>query len=58
MALELICEEIPYLTHLDTGEKALLWMDELKVSHLPVLKNGNFVGVLSENDVLDKIDEQ
>jgi CBS domain-containing protein len=30
-------------------------MDELKVSHLPVLKNGNFVGVLSEADVLDKM---
>ncbi len=30
-------------------------MDELKVSHLPVLKNGNFVGVLSEADVLDRM---
>lgn len=58
VAAELITEEIPPLTHLDTGEKALIWMDEFKVSHLPVLKNGNFVGVLSENDVLDKMDEQ
>lgn len=57
VAAELITEEIPPLTHLDTGEKALVWMDEFKVSHLPVLKNGNFVGVLSENDVLDKMDE-
>ncbi len=56
IALELITEEIPPLTHLDTGEKALVWMDEFKVSHLPVLKNGNFVGVLSESDVLDKMD--
>ncbi len=55
-ASELITEEIPPLTHKDTGEKALRWMDELKVSHLPVLKNGNFVGVLSESDVLDKMD--
>ncbi len=55
-AAELITEEIPPLTHKDTGEKALRWMDELKVSHLPVLKNGNFVGVLSESDVLDKMD--
>lgn len=58
MAIELITEEIPPLTHLDTGEKALIWMEEFKVSHLPVLKNGNFVGVLSENDVLDKMDER
>lgn len=55
-AKELITEEIPPLTHTDTGEKALRWMDEFKVSHLPVLKNGNFVGVISESDVLDKMD--
>lgn len=55
-AKELITEEIPPLTHTDSGEKALRWMDEFKVSHLPVLKNGNFVGVISESDVLDKLD--
>ena len=55
-AKELITEEIPPLTHTDSGEKALRWMDEFKVSHLPVLKNGNFVGVISESDVLDKMD--
>jgi CBS domain-containing protein len=54
-AKELITEEIPPLMHTDTGEKALRWMDEFKVSHLPVLKNGNFVGVVSEADVLDKL---
>ena len=55
-AIELITDEIPPLTHSDSGEKALHWMDEFKVSHLPVLKNGNFVGLLSESDVLDKMD--
>jgi len=55
-AIELITDEIPPLTHTDSGEKALRWMDEFKVSHLPVLKNGNFVGVLSESDILDKLD--
>ncbi len=54
-ALELISEEIPPLTHSDTGEKVLRWMEEFKVSHLPVLKNGNFVGVISESDILDKL---
>ena len=54
-ALELISEEIPPLTHSDTGEKALRWMEEFKVSHLPVLKNRNFVGVISESDILDKL---
>lgn len=55
-AKDLITEEIPPLTHLDTGERALNWMDEFKVSHLPVLKNGNFVGVISEADILDKME--
>ena len=55
-AIELISEDIPPLTHTDTGEKALRWMDEFKVTHLPDLKNGNFVGVISESDILDKMD--
>jgi len=54
-ALELLSEEIPPLTHTDTGEKALRWMDEFKISHLPVIKNGNFVGIISESDILDKL---
>jgi len=52
-AKELITEEIPPLIHTDTGEKALNWMDEFKVSHLPVLKNGNFVGLVSESAIMD-----
>ncbi|OFZ58201.1 MAG: hypothetical protein A3D92_19465 [Bacteroidetes bacterium RIFCSPHIGHO2_02_FULL_44_7] len=55
-AIDLITDEIPPLTHTDSGEKALHWMEEFKVSHLPVLKNGNFVGVISESDILDKMD--
>jgi CBS domain-containing protein len=55
-AIDLITDEIPPLIHTDTGEKAINWMDEFKVSHLPVLKNGNFVGVVSESDILDHLD--
>ena len=54
-ALEILSEEIPPLLHTDSGEKVMLWMDEFKVSHLPVLKNGNFVGVVSESAVLDHL---
>lgn len=42
--------------HTDSGEKALNWMEEFKVSHLPVLKDGNFVGLISESDLLDQTD--
>lgn len=31
-------------------------MEEFKVSHLPVLKNGNFVGLISETEILDRKD--
>lgn len=55
-ASEIISEVIPPLVHTDSGEKALLWMDEFQVNHLPVLKNGNFVGVLSESELLDQSD--
>ena len=56
IANELINDEIPPLKHSDTAEKALNWMEEFKVSHLPVLKNGNFVGVVSESDLLDQME--
>jgi predicted transcriptional regulator len=52
-AVELITEEIPPLLHTDKGNKALVWMDEFKVSHLPVLKNGNYVGLVSESALMD-----
>ncbi len=56
IAIDLITDEIPPLMHTDTGEKALSWMEEFKVSHLPVLKSGNFVGVVSESMLLDQED--
>ena len=55
IAIDLITYDIPPLVHTDTGEKALIWMDEFKVSHLPVMKNGNFVGLVSETHILDKM---
>lgn len=56
IAINLINDEIPPLMHSDSAEKALNWMDEFKVSHLPVLKNGNYVGTISESDILDQLE--
>lgn len=53
-ASDLISDYIPPLKHTDTGDKALRWMDEFRVSHLPVIKQHNFVGIVSESDILDK----
>lgn len=56
IGIELITDEIPPLKHTDTGETALQWMDEFKVNHLSVLKEESFVGLVSEDDLLDKSD--
>jgi Mg/Co/Ni transporter MgtE len=55
-ASTILSDQIPPLIHTDSGEKALFWMDEFQVNHLPVLKNGNFVGLISETELLDQSD--
>jgi CBS domain-containing protein len=56
IARDLISQEIPPLKHTDSGEKALRWMEEFRVSHLPVLKGTNYVGVVSDSDIYDQGD--
>lgn len=53
IASELITDEIPPLKTSDTGIRALSWMDELKVSHLPIVNNLEFLGLISDTDILD-----
>ena len=52
-ARELISEDIPPLKTSDTGDRALAWMDEFRVSHLPIVNNVDFLGLISESDILD-----
>ena len=52
-ARDLISEDIPPLKTSDTGERALAWMDEFRVSHLPIVNNVDFLGLISESDILD-----
>lgn len=47
---------IPALNSLGSGDDALAIMDEHKITHLPVVKNNNYVGLLSEDMVLDMED--
>lgn len=56
LAQELIVDNIPPLSTKDTGETALRWMDEFKVTHLSVLDKGRFLGTISESDVLGMAD--
>lgn len=55
-AEELISEIIPPLKFSETGEKALNWMNEFRVSHLPVVAKNEYIGLISENDIYDMPD--
>lgn len=61
---DLISENIPPIKLSDNGLKALKWMDEFKVAHLPVVDNGKYLGLISDADILDlntpekRLDEQ
>lgn len=50
---DLITDEIPPLKLTDTVEMALDWMEQFKVSHLPIVDNRELIGVVSESDLLD-----
>ena len=51
IARQLITDEIMHLKTSDTGKTALSWMDEYKVSHLPIVNNEDFLGLISEQDI-------
>ena len=53
IAKELISVHIPSMSFNDEAEKALTLMDENKVSHIPVVDNGEYHGLISENEILD-----
>ncbi|MCH8903032.1 MAG: CBS domain-containing protein, partial [Bacteroidetes bacterium] len=53
IAKDLITESIPPLKTSDTGEQALVWMNEFRVTHLPIVNNKKFLGLISEEDILD-----
>jgi len=52
LAKDLISDTIPPLKTSDTGLKALRWMEEFRLNHLPIVNNVNFLGLLSADDIL------
>ncbi|MEI6487376.1 MAG: CBS domain-containing protein [Bacteroidota bacterium] len=53
LAKDLITDDIPPLKTNDTGLMAINWMDEFKVSHLPIVNNHEYLGLISDTDILD-----
>lgn len=52
IAKELINDSFPPLKVSDTGLKAINWMEEFRVEHLPIVEGINYIGLISEEDVL------
>jgi acetoin utilization protein AcuB len=57
LAVELNNNDIPQLQLQDTIAKALQLFTDFKVSHLPVVAEEKFVGLISEGDLLDANNE-
>lgn len=53
---ELIADAIPPLKTSDTVQKAFDRMAELCVSHLPIVNNQQFLGLISEEDMIEVVD--
>ncbi|MBN2779377.1 MAG: CBS domain-containing protein [Bacteroidales bacterium] len=53
IAKELINDAIPVVRTSDTGNTALQWMETHRVSHLPIVNNQEFLGLISDTDIYD-----
>ncbi|MGE4568053.1 MAG: CBS domain-containing protein [Bacteroidales bacterium] len=53
LAKDLLSDEIPTLKTSDTALEALWIMEQSKVSQLPIVEDGRFLGLLCENDIFD-----
>lgn len=57
-ALDLISKNVPSLKTSDTGARALRLMNEFHVSHLPIVNENQFLGLVSEEDILNAHGEE
>ncbi len=53
LAKDLISDIVPSLQTSDTGQKAINWMEVFRVSHLPIVNNQEFLGLISDTDIYD-----
>lgn len=52
IARQLMNDMIPPLKLSDTVQQAIKWMEELRVNQLPVIEEGEFIGLITEDDLL------
>lgn len=55
-AAELISDNLPCVKPSDSLELVLNWLEEFKVTQLPIVDKGKFIGIITENNLLDAPD--
>jgi len=58
LAKDLINNNIPRLQLQDSVGKAIQLLNDFRISHLPVVSEEKFLGLISEDDLLDVKDEK
>ena len=53
VAREIISKIIPPLKTSDTGVRAMQWMIDFHVKHLPIVNHNIFLGLISEEDIIN-----
>jgi hypothetical protein len=53
LARDLISEVVPALKTSDTAQTALNWMEIFRVSHLPIVNENDYLGLISDSDIYD-----
>jgi len=53
VAKDLISDVIPAVKTSDSGQTALNWMEIFRISHLPIVNNQDFLGLISDTDIYD-----
>lgn len=56
IAEDLINQMIPPLKATDDAHKAIVWMEEFRCNHMPVVENGRLLGFISEEIILESND--
>ncbi|MCT4615076.1 MAG: CBS domain-containing protein [Marinifilaceae bacterium] len=53
IAKDLLSDTVPVLRETDTGLDALNWMEISRISHLPIVRGTEFMGLISDTDIYD-----
>jgi acetoin utilization protein AcuB len=58
IALDLITDEVPPLKFTEQCTKALHWMEEFRVNHIPVVEGNEYLGLISDDNIFDLEDPE